>query len=136
MSTLFALSHYLGKAMNLPPVFFRKMPLSHLLDKKIALPLFGLTLPTPLGQARQRHRAKRPGNQNTQTKTCSRHIVLEGPVTFGSNTKFSINGTDFTVAAGTWIIGDLRVGVAARVKGVRHDSDGIEASSVVILQSA
>jgi hypothetical protein len=122
--------------MNLPPVFFRKIPLSHILDKRFSLPLFGLTLPTPLGQHKRKQRAKRTGSQPPHTTTGSRHIVLEGPVAFGSATKFSINGTDFTVAAGTWIIGDLRIGVSARVKGVRHDAEGIEASSVVILQGA
>jgi hypothetical protein len=136
MSTLYALSCYLGKAMNLPSVFFRKIPLSHILDKRISLRLFVLTLPSPLGQRKHKQRAKRPGNHSPHTVKSLGHIVLEGPVTFGSATKFSINGTDFTVACGTWIIGDLRIGVSARVKGVRHDAEGIEASSVVILQGA
>jgi len=62
-----------------------------------------------------------------------RNLVLEGLVVQGQGTKYSINGTDFVVKPGTWIIGELKAGTTARVKGAKNSDGQLEAASVVVL---
>jgi hypothetical protein len=131
MSTLQFVSLFLGRAMHLPPVFFKKVPLTDLLDQKFALTKL-------LGGKR---RGKRRGTTNRRSaqhpqkegRTATQHAVLEGLVTHGVTSKFAIEGSDFSISAGTWIIGELNCGMIARVKGVKNSEGTLEASSVVVI---
>ena len=138
MSTLYSFSCMLGRAMNLPPVFFRQIPLTDLLDTELPMPRIPL-----LGSMKRSNRGRRGTRRHTRPLAAgsptaahsgSRQIVLEGPIEQGAATKFAINGTDFIVSAGTWIIGDLRFGVPARVKGLRMEESQLQASSVVVIR--
>lgn len=64
----------------------------------------------------------------------SYQVVLEGSITQGKETRYAIEGVDFSVSAGTWIIGEPQVGGKARVKGTRNnESNPVIASSIVVL---
>ena len=130
MSTLKNLSCLIGRAIKLPPVFYREVPFIGFLDKGLTNNTFGRP---GTSSRRFRNRAqhagfKRPSHTGTQ------NVVLEGEISSGAVTRFSINGIDFCVSAGTWIIGDPLIGCSARVKGIRGSDDVVLASSLVVLQ--
>jgi hypothetical protein len=116
--------------MNLPEVFYTPLPLSKLLDTPIALP----SLTTIKRKQRRRrfrhsrrsHEMKNSANQKTE------QFVLEGLVHAGTNTRFSIDGNDFAITPTTWIIGEIKLGAQARVKGTLG-IDGYQATSVVMI---
>jgi hypothetical protein len=64
----------------------------------------------------------------------SSQVVLEGSITEGKETRYAIEGVDFSVSAGTWIIGEPQVGGKARVKGIRNnENNSVIASSIVVI---
>jgi hypothetical protein len=132
MSTLQILSQMIGRAMNLPPVFFAPIPFSSILDSS-------LRIPTPLSSTRgrrsRRFRFAKSHKRPSSSKAPARHhhFTLEGLVTVGGATKFAVNNEDFVVTATTWIIGELKTGALARVKGALGPDGSREAASVVVL---
>ena len=130
MSTLYSLSCFLGRAMNLPPVFFRKVPYVGILDQKIRLTDFI----GPRNRRKRRFKQARSRATSMSSTVPAQPVMLEGAISLGSETKYAIDGVDFTVTPGTWIIGEPHVGCRARVKGARHSpSLTVTASSIVVL---
>lgn len=130
MSTLHSFSCFIGRAMNLPPVFFRRMPYISILDQ-------GISLSELIGKKRKVRRVRRPRSSSDRmggSASKSYQVVLEGSITQGKETRYAIEGVDFSVSAGTWIIGEPQVGGKARVKGTRNnESNPVIASSIVVL---
>lgn len=132
MSTLQVFSHMLGRAMHLPDFFYSPIPLSSLLDTTIPVPMFkGLRRSTT--RRRFKHARKVQPKSAAASASQSKLLVLEGEIQPGNSTKFAIGSTDFVLTPTTWVIGELRVGIQARVKGVRQIDDGIQATSIVML---
>lgn len=63
------------------------------------------------------------------------HFTMEGRVTAGEHSPFAINGEDFTVGSDTWIVGDIRLGVTARIKGMIRNGRDRHATSIVVSAS-
>lgn len=130
MSTLRNFTSFLGRAIHLPPFFYREVPFGAFLDKGIQFNAFGRT-----SSSTKRFRSRARGNQRRRPCVgAAKNTVLEGVINEGDTTRFSINGIDFCLSAGTWIIGDPYVGCSARVKGIRGNDDVVLASSLVVLQ--
>jgi hypothetical protein len=133
---LSSISFKIGRAINLPEVFFKPIPLSELLDARFPFTGRGRGWSAAGRSRAERARARRSNYRSggASTGAASQPFVLEGEVTRGQATKFAINGTDFKVSPGTWIIGELRMGAIARVKGRQTIDDYLDASSVVIVE--
>ena len=125
MSTLHSVSEKIGKAMNLPELFYKPLPLSTLLDTPIRL--------SRLARMTKKKVKRKTTKKCEVGKTGSRISTLTGALTEGRVSRFAIDGQDFQVCATTWIIGELRLGAVARIKGVPNDTSVLEASSIVIL---
>ncbi len=61
-----------------------------------------------------------------------RQFDLHGEVQLGSQTPYSICGTDFNVDSNTWVIGDLELGKTASVHGVITPGSGCYATKIKI----
>ena len=131
MTALYSLSCKIGKVIGLPPVFYKAIPLPRLLETPL-LPAWGWGLARTRSSRRAAAAARRrPESGKPSLSECT--FVLEGPVLRGDATKFSINQTDIVITPGTWIIGELREGLCARVKGSKNFAGQVEAVSVVVL---
>jgi hypothetical protein len=130
MSTLYTFSCLIGRAMNLPPVFFRRMPYISILDQGISLG----NLIQKKRKVKRLHRSRGSSEKMNHGEERSSQVVLEGSITEGKETRYAIEGVDFSVSAGTWIIGEPQVGGKARVKGIRNnENNSVIASSIVVI---
>ena len=124
MMGLQTFSHFIGKAMNLPAIFFKPLPLPAFLDSSL-----------PFKSSKGKRRAAKRRRVTPREQAAPAGLTeLNGEITSGRNTRLSIGGVDFTVEASTWIIGEVRFGATARVKGTHHSEGHIVASSVVVFQ--
>jgi hypothetical protein len=132
MSTLHVISQMIGRAMHLPPVFFAPLPFTKFLDSSLPIPA---SLSSGRGRRSRRFRFAKSHKRKSAagTATNTNHFTLEGLVTVGGATKFAVNNEDFVVTATTWIIGELKAGALARVKGALGPDGSRQAASVVVL---
>jgi hypothetical protein len=73
-------------------------------------------------QVIERRNALKP----VQTETFS------GVIKSGTATRFSIAGKDIRFDEKTWIFGDIKIGVSAKVTGVRDATSAIDAKKIII----
>jgi len=59
-------------------------------------------------------------------------FYLEGELRSGKLTMFSVNGEDITTGGDTWVVGELKLGLAAKVKGAIQDDGKKYATSIVL----
>lgn len=135
MSALHSFSQMIGRAMHLPDFFYTPIPLTNLLDTAIPVPGWGARR-KPGTRRRFKHTKRTPARNakgETTSGARSNQFVLEGEIRPGNSTKFAIGTTDFVLTPTTWVIGELHVGIQARVKGVVQGEEGYQATSIVML---
>lgn len=113
--------------MNLPEFLTKPLPLSELLDTPIKLSRL-------IKQTRKRKIKARPSSKKAEATNTSSLTTVSGKVSDGKTARFSIAGQDFQVLATTWVIGDIKMGGVARIKGHVNSEGILEASSVVMLE--
>ena len=129
MSTLSNLSVFLGKAMNLPPFFFKNIPIAAALD-------------APVGKAKskkqllksrvQKKHGSNVGASSSQVQI-NHPLTVVGTISIGKGSDFAVEGIDFQISPTTFLVGNLHVGASARIKGIGREGGVIEASSVVVI---
>ena len=129
MSTLSNLSVFLGKAMNLPPIFFKKIPIAAALDA----PVGKATSKTPLNKGRAQKKANSNGGASSSQAQINNPVTVVGTISIGNGSDFAIEGIDFQISPSTFLVGNLQVGASARIKGIGREGGVIEASSVVVV---
>ncbi len=64
-----------------------------------------------------------PGRTNirrTTAQSCSNEpIVIAGEIQAGCDSRYSINGRDFSFDSNTWVFGELRIGCLARITAMK-----------------
>lgn len=66
-------------------------------------------------------------------KLFTNEFRVQGEIANGKRTKYSINGEDFEVDDDTWVVGVLRCGAKARVRGITKPGVGKCATKITIL---
>lgn len=115
---------------HLPEVLYTNVPYTEFLDTPLSIPAFlrkppGLFNPSKI---------KKPTPTKVETKKKAENTI-EGIITVGINTRFSLDAKDLEIDGGTWIIGDLDYGMRARAKG-KMLGDRFKVAQIVILKQS
>ncbi len=107
------------------------------LKKPVPLPAFLLTPIELSALTGKKTSSKGKGSKKSVkrkaiVKPQNLQFALEGPLTKGESSPFSINGYDLKTTADTWIFGELRIGAIAKVKGVIMNGHERLCTSIVI----
>lgn len=124
-----------------------------LIRRKLTQPVPGLgfldaALPMPSflnggrmkrSRAQKRVAKRQPRREETtaeKDRSKGAQFSVEGPIVPGKETRYSIDGVDFTVGADTWIFGDLKLGAHARVRGPVQFNGERHATHIVIVKES
>ena len=136
-SSLELISHRIIKVMNLPEFFTKPLPLSTLLDTPIKLSQFiGHTKKRKTRAKSSSRESGRESGREQEKASPPRLVTVSGKLSDGKTARFSIADQDFQVLTTTWVIGDIKMGGVARIKGRLNSSGMLEASSVVMLEQS
>lgn len=72
------------------------------------------------------------GQDDARGKGRTPSFYLEGQLRSGKATMFSINGEDIHTGEDTFVVGELKLGLAAKVKGSIREGDQKYATSIVV----
>jgi len=105
---------------------FLKKDISTILNTPIPIP--GMAT-----QPRRRVQIRRDQKDKTAPRQSSSQNAIIGDIIDGQTTKFAIAGQDFNISQDAWIVGEVKVGVRAKIKLVPGENDAYSAVSITIL---
>jgi hypothetical protein len=106
---------------HLPDILYTNVPIPAFMETPITFEY----LFKPLGSNKTSSKEKIKASPGANT--------IEGRITAGKNTKYSINEKDLEIDNGTWIVGSLEFGITARAKG-RMQGNKFYVSQLILLK--
>ena len=81
---------------------------------------------------RKRERLRKRAIERQNALKPEQTETFSGVIRSGTVTRFSIAGKDIRLDEKTWVFGDIKIGVTAKVTGIRDSKSAIEAKKIII----